>query len=199
MPIKPYVPNETRKCLSCGKEFTLRITLPYRFCSMACSKKGEHNPMYKDNRSNDKSKLPKGFYATQKYKTRSITAYSVKIGRIKRKSCEVCGSQKSEVHHPDYSDPYKIQWLCKKHHKEAHGGFFTLSFKIKKGVQVRTRWNVKVKDSDGNKIGIIIPKHSVGEISSLSKDSGGKWSVKFPFGIYGLKRGSIEPLTQHSE
>jgi hypothetical protein len=29
-------------------------------------------------------------------------------------------SQKPEAHHPDYSHPLDVVWLCDKHHKEAH-------------------------------------------------------------------------------
>ena len=32
--------------------------------------------------------------------------------------CEVEG----ERHHPDYSKPLDIVWLCRKHHKELHRG-----------------------------------------------------------------------------
>ena len=35
--------------------------------------------------------------------------------------CEVCGSTKRiHGHHPTYSDPLKVIWVCPKHHKEIH-------------------------------------------------------------------------------
>lgn len=45
---------------------------------------------------------------------------AVRAGKIKRKPCEICGA-KSEAHHPDYSKPFDVQWLCFKHHRELHG------------------------------------------------------------------------------
>jgi hypothetical protein len=39
---------------------------------------------------------------------------------LKRMPCEVCGAQKVEAHHDDYSKPLDVRWLCKKHHAEHH-------------------------------------------------------------------------------
>lgn len=33
--------------------------------------------------------------------------------------CWECG-KKAEAHHPDYSRPLDVVWLCKKHHREVH-------------------------------------------------------------------------------
>jgi len=52
--------------------------------------------------------------------TRQKSRNYVKMKLLEKKPCEVCGSEKSEIHHPDYSKPNKIQWLCKKHHFEEH-------------------------------------------------------------------------------
>lgn len=34
--------------------------------------------------------------------------------------CKECGEKKTQAHHPDYSKPLDIIWLCKKHHAELH-------------------------------------------------------------------------------
>lgn len=44
----------------------------------------------------------------------------IKGGLIKREPCEVCGLEKSEGHHYDYTKPLFVQWLCRKHHIEEH-------------------------------------------------------------------------------
>jgi hypothetical protein len=44
---------------------------------------------------------------------------AVKRGQIKKQSCEVCDDPNTERHHDDYSKPYEVRWLCKKHHVEA--------------------------------------------------------------------------------
>ena len=46
--------------------------------------------------------------------------YAVLKGKIKRKSCEVCGAQESDAHHHDYNQPLAVTWLCRKHHAELH-------------------------------------------------------------------------------
>lgn len=56
---------------------------------------------------------------TQKTKTRNATRRLIASGRLKRKSCEKCGSY-GQAHHEDYSDPYNVRWLCVKHHREEH-------------------------------------------------------------------------------
>ncbi len=38
---------------------------------------------------------------------------------IRRQPCGVCGLR-AEGHHPDYTKPLKVVWLCQKHHKELH-------------------------------------------------------------------------------
>lgn len=42
-----------------------------------------------------------------------------KKGIVKEQVCCVCG-EKAVAHHPDYSKPLEVIWLCHKHHKEIH-------------------------------------------------------------------------------
>jgi hypothetical protein len=44
---------------------------------------------------------------------------SVRTGKIAPLPCLVCG-EKAEAHHPDYSRPLDVVWLCPSHHREAH-------------------------------------------------------------------------------
>lgn len=44
---------------------------------------------------------------------------AVRDGRVKPLPCFVCGKE-SEAHHPDYSRPLDVVWLCPAHHKQAH-------------------------------------------------------------------------------
>jgi len=43
---------------------------------------------------------------------------ALRDGKIVRQPCEKCG-ERAQAHHPDYSKPLQVQWLCPKHHKEA--------------------------------------------------------------------------------
>lgn len=53
---------------------------------------------------------------------RASTAVNAALrrGKLKRLPCLVCGDEKSEGHHPDYSAPLSVVWLCDEHHKAAH-------------------------------------------------------------------------------
>ena len=55
-----------------------------------------------------------------KNKARKMALYAEKIGLVRRSPCAVCGDPVVEGHHSDYSKPFDLQWLCKKHHFEEH-------------------------------------------------------------------------------
>ncbi len=52
---------------------------------------------------------------------RSAFNNALRYGHVKRKPCEKCGDVNSQGHHQDYKKPLSVQWLCRKHHMEAHG------------------------------------------------------------------------------
>lgn len=41
-------------------------------------------------------------------------------GTIIQQPCAFCGNPQSERHHPDYTQPLLIVWLCEKCHRELH-------------------------------------------------------------------------------
>lgn len=45
---------------------------------------------------------------------------AIKRGIVEPQSCVVCGDPKAEAHHPDYSKPADVVWLCRRHHKAEH-------------------------------------------------------------------------------
>lgn len=51
---------------------------------------------------------------------RSFVGQHLRRGKIKKQPCEVCNSEKSEMHHDDYNNPLLVRWLCRKHHLEYH-------------------------------------------------------------------------------
>lgn len=57
---------------------------------------------------------------TDKYHAHIAFGNAVRDGRIQRQPCNVCGKVKTEGHHPDYSKPLDVIWLCRKHHLELH-------------------------------------------------------------------------------
>jgi hypothetical protein len=54
-------------------------------------------------------------------KVKDAVRYALKTGKLVRLPCFECGSLESEAHHPDYSRPLDVIWLCKQHHRECHG------------------------------------------------------------------------------
>lgn len=64
-----------------------------------------------------------------KEKCRSEFLKAIARKEIKRGRCIKCGKINAEGHHEDYSKPFDVIWLCKKHHTEHH----FLENRIKKG------------------------------------------------------------------
>lgn len=56
---------------------------------------------------------PRGF-------ARRVVWGSLMHGYIVKGPCEVCGAEKVDGHHDDYSKPSKVRWLCRAHHAEWH-------------------------------------------------------------------------------
>ena len=55
----------------------------------------------------------------ERAKCRDRYRWALRSGKLVPFPCEVCG-EKAEGHHPDYSKPLLVIWLCKRHHREAH-------------------------------------------------------------------------------
>ena len=51
---------------------------------------------------------------------RSYSNNLLKRGHITQEPCRVCGSQDSQMHHPDYSDPRNVEWMCRNCHLDYH-------------------------------------------------------------------------------
>lgn len=64
---------------------------------------------------------------------RKLAHYSVsnavRDGRLKRLPCFICGAEKTEAHHPDYSRPLDVVWLCTQHHKDTHAMHYHMTKK----------------------------------------------------------------------
>lgn len=48
------------------------------------------------------------------------TGNAIRDGRLVREPCEVCGHERAQAHHDDYSKPLDVRWLCVTHHKAWH-------------------------------------------------------------------------------
>ncbi len=50
-----------------------------------------------------------------KINAREKVRKAIRSGRLKKSKC-FCGEKKVEAHHKNYDLPFKVIWLCKKHH-----------------------------------------------------------------------------------
>ncbi len=113
-----------------------------KLCS-ACKKKKKIEAFSKDMSRNDgveyvcklcRKKWGRKYYKTNKYRTtnrskqkryqlrnpdKSIARRKARKTLLGKHKCEKCG-KKAEMHHPDYSKPLDVIWLCRKHHLEIH-------------------------------------------------------------------------------
>lgn len=56
----------------------------------------------------------------EKVKARSAVSNAIRDGKLIRQPCH-CG-RKGHAHHPDYSKPLEVEWLCPLHHSREHNG-----------------------------------------------------------------------------
>jgi hypothetical protein len=59
------------------------------------------------------------FNNPERVKAQRLVFSALRNKTLERKPCEICGCEKVEAHHEDYSKPLEINWLCKPHHVEA--------------------------------------------------------------------------------
>lgn len=121
--------SEHRVCKHCRFVFLARASEVRAgralYCSRSCASKanlGEKNPNWKGGRSQDNMYYKRRSIARhpEKNRVRQITHRAIKSGKLEKKPCEVCGAEKVEAHHEDYSKPLEVTWLCRKHHTERH-------------------------------------------------------------------------------
>lgn len=55
-----------------------------------------------------------------KMNARAYLRVYIKRGKVKKKPCIICGNEKSEGHHKDYTKPLEVIWLCRAHHMRMH-------------------------------------------------------------------------------
>lgn len=56
----------------------------------------------------------------EKYQARQTVMVALRSGKLHRQPCEICGQPKAQAHHPDYSAPLGVKWLCEPCHRAEH-------------------------------------------------------------------------------
>lgn len=80
------------------------------------------NKEWAKNNSEKVRESKKKSYRKQPEKTnaRKLLLRALERGVIKKENCVVCKSRDVEAHHPDYSQPLNVVWLCVTHHRALH-------------------------------------------------------------------------------
>lgn len=116
-----------RTCQQCGAKCFIQIGAMARgranVCSQSCgailsgkARSGPTHPLFKGG-SKEQNKRYKNKHPL-KVKCRTETRKALRHGLLIASPCNVCGDQKSEIHHRDYSKPLEVEWLCRNHHME---------------------------------------------------------------------------------
>lgn len=56
----------------------------------------------------------------RRYRAHLDVQRALRHGELVKEPCAVCGCDKVDAHHEDYSRPLAVQWLCRKHHARLH-------------------------------------------------------------------------------
>ncbi len=57
---------------------------------------------------------------TERRAAHKAVSNAIRDGKLTPLPCQVCGIQEVEAHHPDYSRPLDVVWLCRHHHSQIH-------------------------------------------------------------------------------
>jgi hypothetical protein len=138
----PLVSQETRLCNFCHLTKSVSEFYPYqRFECKECVKKRVSNylktPQGKLNEKNRRESVNRKEWRKPymlkwkkenplKYNANKDLHNAVKMGKvIKPKICTIPGcfnTKQIEGHHPDYTKPLEVIWLCEYHHRLIHRG-----------------------------------------------------------------------------
>lgn len=113
-----------KKCLTTEGYLTVTST-KYRkdgsryaqYICRPCNAKKKRDELVRNNKAarraekNYRKKFP------EKHKARLLARKNILL-----EPCEVCGSLRSMRHHPDYSKPLEVVFLCQLHHSLTHQG-----------------------------------------------------------------------------
>lgn len=139
--------EKLRTCKTCKAEkpidkFELNEKWRRRECTSCRFKKKNKTPSrqkWSKKYRRDKSKQYNKHWKNWKKKNGKQYSSNSEWTKFKRRNdihylpCVVCGN-KSEAHHPDYSKPLLILYLCRSHHQEIHSGVISQDVLIKQAV-----------------------------------------------------------------
>ncbi len=96
-----------------------RAKLPHRVeLRKTVAERWKSNPLLKTRLGQQKKKW--ALDNSAKRAAHIILGNAVRDGKVQKMPCVICGAQKSEGHHDDYTKPLDVIWLCRLHHGQLH-------------------------------------------------------------------------------
>lgn len=121
---EPSVDLIQKPCRKCGRMFfpTLYHFVNYSWVCPSCKAK---IPYFKSERHKELARQRERKYrqdpeTRQKEKARRKVRHEIKMGRMARGPCALCGDPQTQAHHSDYTKPLEVTWLCHEHHRRSH-------------------------------------------------------------------------------
>ena len=115
-----------KKCWKCGIEKPeSEYNRYYNGLQPSCKQcTREYLKTYRQSKSGKESMAKSGkkrreVHADKVY-ARAVLQRALKEGKKFREPCEKCGASPAQAHHPDYSKPLDVQWLCPPCHVNEH-------------------------------------------------------------------------------
>jgi hypothetical protein len=87
------------------------------YCKLCKKEKDAQSYFYSEQEKNRKIEWILKF--PERKKAHMKVYHAIKNGVLIKEPCFMCG-EKAEAHHPDYSRPLDVVWLCSQHHRQAH-------------------------------------------------------------------------------
>lgn len=112
--LKHKRPDIAKTCQVCGEAFMTARKNRYICSKPECQCKGKYLSIKKYRAGNiikSRARDVVGKAISRPYKNGNT---------MKRKSCIVCGVEKTEAHHHNYKKPREVNFLCKAHHLDIH-------------------------------------------------------------------------------
>jgi hypothetical protein len=99
---------------------------------IGANRRGENNPNWRGGRSTNNYFYKKRQMERYPERVRArVRVYQAKKkGELIPQPCFICGNSEVEAHHPNYSKPLEVLWLCPEHHREIENEGSLFSGKI---------------------------------------------------------------------
>jgi hypothetical protein len=90
-------------------------------CRLSARKVRAINGLSSSHRLNAEKTIQEGRIKNpERHLARLAVKKALRSRLIFRKPCYLCGKEKSQAHHENYSKPLEVRWLCAQHHADIH-------------------------------------------------------------------------------